>query len=86
LALSFCGPGLLAAGGSDNVIRIWDLASGKEQSQLVGHTGSVTTLAWDTKSSTLISGSFDTTIRFWQLKGEGGQRVSRREQAPAGGR
>ena len=68
LSLTFCGPGLLAAGGSDNVIRVWDAAASSEQFRLVGHTGSVTALVWDQKTGTLVSGSFDTTVRLWHLR------------------
>jgi WD40 repeat protein len=67
LCLTFCGPTCLAAGAGDNVIRLWDLSAGVEQFHLVGHTGSVTALAWDPGAGTLISGSFDTTVRLWQL-------------------
>ena len=67
LSLAFCGPAKLAAGGSDNLIRLWDLATRSEQYRLVGHTGSVTTLVWDAEASVLVSGSFDTTVRFWRL-------------------
>lgn len=80
LSLSFCGPDRLAAGGSDNLIRVWDLASQTEQVRLIGHTGSVGTLAWDAQRGQLVSGSFDTTVRIWQLWNGGGyDAVSRRQ-------
>ncbi len=68
LSLAFCGPERVAAGGSDNVIRIWDLSTGTEQLRLLGHTGSVSALVWDTRAEVLVSGSFDTTVRFWPLR------------------
>jgi WD40 repeat protein len=58
----------LAAGGSDDLIRVWDLATRSEQLRLVGHTGSVSALAWDSQAEVLISGSFDTTVRLWLLR------------------
>jgi WD40 repeat protein len=77
-SLVFCGPDLLAAGGTDNKVRIWDLgrveklAPGNnvhvEDTQLVGHQGSVTTLVYDARTETIISGSYDTTVRVWSLK------------------
>jgi WD40 repeat protein len=57
----------LAIGGSDNNIRIYDLDSGVQVDELLGHRGSIATL----KSSgrTLYSGSYDTTLRRWNLNG-----------------
>ena len=53
----------LATGGSDNMIRVWDVGQEELSDTLIGHTGSVTTLA--TNGTLLISGSFDTTVRVW---------------------
>ena len=61
----------LATGGSDNLIRIWDVQRREQISTLVGHTGSVATLA--RHNGKLISGSFDTTVRIWQPLAEANQ-------------
>lgn len=66
-SLAFYGPNRLAAGGSDNLIRLWDLATKSEIGQLAEHKGSVATLSCD--GNTLVSGSFDTTIRIWDVNG-----------------
>ena len=68
LALCFCGPDLLASAGSGNVIHIWDVATRQEQCRLVGHTGSITTLVFHRDAAQLISGSYDTTVRLWDVK------------------
>ena len=47
LALCFCGPDTLASAGSGNVIHLWDVATRQEKCQLVGHTGSITTMVFD---------------------------------------
>ena len=60
------------------MIRIWDIKTRQERAHLAGHSGSVTTLAWDAKNNTLVSGSFDTTVRLWQLRLESGDRISLR--------
>jgi WD40 repeat protein len=36
-------------------------------SQLEGHTGTVAALACDSSGCVLVSGSYDTTVRVWQL-------------------
>ena len=62
-ALEFVGSELLAVGGSDNQIQIWDVSSGEQVRLLSGHTGSVSSLAFSQYH--LISASFDTTLRMW---------------------
>ena len=75
-ALAFVGPQLLAAGGSDNLIRIWDLGTRQEIGQLSGHQGSIAALVCD--GSTLVSGSYDTTIRLWSVKERVANKAGRR--------
>jgi hypothetical protein len=76
-SLAFCGSKMLASGGSDNAIRLWDLATQKEIQRLVGHTGTVSSLAADPQHHVLVSGSFDTTIRFWNLEHSGEESARR---------
>jgi WD40 repeat protein len=66
LSLAFVGPQQLAVGGSDNLIRIWDLSTGSEIGHLTGHEGSVAALVAD--RNMLISGGFDTTVRIWTIE------------------
>jgi WD40 repeat protein len=63
MSLCFCGPTHLAAGGSDNLIRIWDVAKQAKITELSGHTGSIVTLAFG--GNVLISAGYDTTVRVW---------------------
>ena len=71
MSLAFCGDELLATGGSDNVVRIWDLTKPAERWHLSGHSGSVAALACDPQTGVLASGSFDTTVRVWQFDLQG---------------
>jgi WD40 repeat protein len=71
LSLCFCGEDRIASGGSDNLVRVWDLSTQKMTANFTGHTGSVAALACDPTGKTLVSGGFDTTIRVWQLTSSG---------------
>jgi WD40 repeat protein len=56
---------LIAVSGSDNTIRIINTNDSTVLSKLVGHDGSISVLR--RTQSQLISGSFDTTIRTWNI-------------------
>ena len=64
-SLCFCGNDILASGDSLNNIRLWNLGDGKEIGRCIGHTGTVATMYFDIEKGNLISGGFDTTVRFW---------------------
>jgi WD40 repeat protein len=81
MALCFCGANWLASAGSGNVIHLWDLATATEQRRMVGHTGSITTLVLDQHTQTLISGSYDTTVRLWDVKNQDQEKVTQRQSA-----
>lgn len=78
LSLCFCGPDLLASSGSRNVIYLWNIRTHQERCRFVGHTGSVTTLAFHREADMLVSGSYDTTVRLWNLKDLDQQKVTQR--------
>ena len=65
LGLCQLEPHLFAIASSDNTIRIYNDADQQVHARLVGHDGSVSILKRTQKY--LISGSFDTTIRIWDI-------------------
>jgi len=71
LTMLFLDNDRLVTGGTDNMVRVWDLPNQSEALRLVGHTGTVTSLALDRARNLLISGSYDTTIMFWNLDRRG---------------
>lgn len=58
-------PNLFAIAGADNTIRIFSDIDQRVLVKLVGHDGSVSILKKTSKH--IISGSFDTTIRIWDI-------------------
>jgi len=86
-SLAFSSKGdLLASGGEDHEIKLWDLrniADTKQEaplSTLHGHTGAVRSLSFVAGKRLLISASEDGTARIWDLDGqdEGAQLLSLR--------
>jgi len=67
LALAFSPDGrTLYSAGDDNLIRRWDVPSGKQTGEFKGHEGLVVSLI--AHGDTIISGSLDRTIRVWNAK------------------
>lgn len=63
-AIAFSPDGkTLFSAGDDHLIRRWDVANGKPKGVFKGHGGIVVSLI--ANKDTLISGSLDRTIRFW---------------------
>jgi WD40 repeat protein len=57
---------ILASGGADGTIALWETATGKNTGTLKGHTRAVSSVAFHPDGKVLASGSFDTTIRQWE--------------------
>ena len=53
---------------NDREIKLWEINTGQKIATLRGHTDLIKSLVMDSRGTTLISGSKDTTIRFWDLK------------------
>jgi RNA polymerase sigma factor (sigma-70 family) len=69
-SLAFSPDGkMLATGGEDKVIRLWDTATGKQLSALRGHDGPVVVLIFSASGRVLVTagGEGDRTIRLWDL-------------------
>jgi hypothetical protein len=58
---------LLATGGYDRTIMLWDVATGQLLRSLVGHNGAIYDLDFDVTGKILASASADETIKVWRV-------------------
>jgi WD40 repeat protein len=69
MSVNFSPDGRWLAAGCDRLIYIWDVSTSKCVLNLEGHSNVVSSVAFHPQdSSTLISASYDETIRFWNLE------------------
>jgi WD40 repeat protein len=71
-AVAFSPDGLiLATGGYDNVLRLWDVATGRKRVDLAGHTGWIESLAFSPDGRTIASEGLDGG-RLWDVAAKQG--------------
>ncbi|EFR03211.1 WD repeat-containing protein 48 [Nannizzia gypsea CBS 118893] len=58
---------ILASGGPDSVVRIWDSKSGKLITKFVGHTDNVRSILLNRDGDTVLTASSDQTIKVWSM-------------------
>jgi WD40 repeat protein/serine/threonine protein kinase/class 3 adenylate cyclase len=61
---------IIATGGAENrnLVKLWNVADGKELSTLAGHEGCVQTLAFSPDGAMLASGGQDGLVKLWDSK------------------
>lgn len=59
--------GMLASGGEDGAVKLWDTSSGKLLNTLEGHQDQVWNVAFAPQGGMLASGSEDATIKLWDV-------------------
>ena len=67
--LAFSPDGSLLAGDCGTAVVVWDVASRREFAILSGHSKSIVCVAFSPDGSLLASGSFDRSLRLWDLAG-----------------
>eukprot|EP00736_Rhodelphis_marinus_P001616 Rmarinus@m.862 len=59
---------MLASGGRDGAIRIWNSYDGRHLMTLLGHKRNVCSLHFSKKGDFMVSGSWDTTLCVWDMR------------------
>lgn len=68
-SIAFSPDGTILASGRDKSVDLWDVARRQPLGPaLIGHTGTVNTVAFAPDGKTLASGSADGTIRLWDVR------------------
>jgi WD40 repeat protein len=68
MGAAFSPDGRLAARGHGEVIMVWDVATGQDRMELVGHTASVRSVQFSPDGRSLISGGSDGVVRIWDVQ------------------
>lgn len=66
VTFSFDG-GILASGGEDSTIKLWDVSRGIELRSITGHKSKINSLAFSPDGRTLASGDKDATVKLWSV-------------------
>ncbi|HPF38990.1 MAG TPA: protein kinase [Phycisphaerae bacterium] len=56
---------LLASGGDDRTLRVWEVATGRLLATMTGHSQKIFTVTFTPDGSRIVSGGNDHVIRFW---------------------
>jgi WD40 repeat protein len=65
--LVFSPDGNFIASPVNSAIHIWDVNTGKEKRRFKGYRSAITTVTFSPDSRTLVSASYDNTLRFWDV-------------------
>ncbi|CAK0776679.1 hypothetical protein CCP4SC76_6230002 [Gammaproteobacteria bacterium] len=58
---------IMASGGMDRTVRLWEMDTNKLLATLIGHEGAVCSIAFTPDGHILASGGWDGTVRLWEV-------------------
>lgn len=60
-------PSLIASGGPESIVRVWDSRTGKRITKFVGHTDNVRDILVAQDGETILTASSDQTVKVWSM-------------------
>ncbi|KAI1104454.1 WD40 repeat-like protein [Jackrogersella minutella] len=61
------GRSILASGGPESIVRLWDPKTGKRITKLVGHTDNIRAILMNEAGDTVMTASSDQTVKVWSV-------------------
>jgi WD repeat-containing protein 48 len=62
-----CTPNIIASGGPESIVRVWDSRSGKRITKFVGHTDNIRDILLAQDGDMILTGSSDQTVKVWSM-------------------
>ena len=60
-------PSIVASGGPESIVRLWDSKSGKRITKFVGHTDNIRDILINETGDTIMTASSDQTVKVWSV-------------------